>query len=93
MDANFSFYVKFIANYALTFFGYIVSVLAMVLCFVLSIGSKRFWTVQIVLGEYKIVSKNAKIITFKLEVSFAQNTNMYIFNTCYAQGKIPSSKG
>jgi hypothetical protein len=30
MDADNSFYVKFIANYAPTFSGYIVSVLAMV---------------------------------------------------------------
>ena len=31
MDADNSFYVKFIATYAPTFFGYIISVLAMVL--------------------------------------------------------------
>ena len=31
MDADNSFYVKFIANYAPTFFGYIISVLAMVI--------------------------------------------------------------
>ena len=30
MDADNSFYVKFIATYAPTFFGYIISVLAMV---------------------------------------------------------------
>ena len=28
MGANYSFYVKFIATFALTFFGYIISVLA-----------------------------------------------------------------
>ena len=32
MDAYNSFYVKFIATYAPTFFGYIISVLAMVYC-------------------------------------------------------------
>ena len=31
MDADNSFYVKFIATYAPTFFGYIISVLAMVI--------------------------------------------------------------
>jgi hypothetical protein len=30
MDADNSFYVKFIATYAPTFFGYVISVLAMV---------------------------------------------------------------
>ena len=30
MGANYSFYVKFIATFALTFFGYIISVLASV---------------------------------------------------------------
>jgi hypothetical protein len=33
MDADNSFYVKFIATYAPTFFGYIISVLAMVALF------------------------------------------------------------
>ena len=41
MDADYSFYVKFIATYAPTFFGYIISVLAMVTVVIIISASLR----------------------------------------------------
>ena len=44
MDADNSLYVKFIATYAPNFFGYIISVLAMVSFLILFVAGWQWWS-------------------------------------------------